>query len=243
MLDQLAQVNMSIYFQTVIFLAFIILLLRLHWKMGSFVHIAVSSLKYLMLIFVFIYLFLNWASDVNPSLRNSSILIMTLINLYLLWHIIIAVTELPYRRALQSCVDGICTSTDLERAFASGKRYYKFRYFWSSLGSGIAPWIFLHGIAAARTRDDLHRVFVSLDPKTSIFGASLYSHFLQHQLREDNSLSVDKRAEQQRIIDALAKDSWLAEKTGDFLHHLLAAPEDLLEKGLKDSLKDSGKLA
>ena len=83
MLDQLAKMDMSIYFQTVIFLLFIALLLRLQWKMGSLGHVLANVLRYAVLLFIFIYLFLNWASDVNPTLRNSSILIMTLINLYL----------------------------------------------------------------------------------------------------------------------------------------------------------------
>ncbi|MEA4856457.1 MAG: hypothetical protein AAGU21_04020 [Solidesulfovibrio sp.] len=243
MLDQLAQMDMSIYFQTVVFLLFIGLLLRLHWKMGSFTHILTNALRYGVLLLVFIYLFLNWASDVNPSLRNSSILIMTLINIYLLWHVIVAAVELPYRRALASCVDGICTSTDLEQAFSTGKRFYKLRYFWASLSSGSAPWRFLRGIAAERTRDDLHRVFVSLDPKASLFGASLYAHFLQNQLDADRNQPLEKRTERQRFVEALDKDAWLTEKTGEFLHQLLAAPEELQERGLKAALKDAGKMA
>jgi hypothetical protein len=243
MLDKLAQVDMSIYFQTVIFLIFIGLLLRLHWKMGSITHILANGLRYFVLLLIFIYLFLNWASDVNPSLRSSSILIMTLINIYMLWSVVVSAVELPYRRALASCVDGVCTSTDLERAFSTGKRFYKLRYFWSALSSGTAPWRFLRGIAAERTRDDLHRVFVSLDPKASLFGASLFAHFLQNQLDADKSQPADKRAERQRLVDALEKDAWLTEKTGDFLHQLLAAPEELQEKGLKAALKDAGKMA
>lgn len=243
MLDQLAQVDMSIYFQTVIFLAFIAFLMRMHWKMGSVTHILANSLRYLVLLCIFIYLFLNWASDVNPTLRKSSIIIMTLINLYLFWNVIISALELPYRRALASCVDGICTATDLDRAFTTGKRFYKVRYFWASLSSGVAPWRFMRGIAAERTRDDLHRVFVNLDPKASLFGASLYAHFLKHQLEADKSQSADKRAARQRFIDAIKQDDWLTEKTGDFLHQLLAKPEDLQESGLKETLQDAGKLA
>ena len=78
MLDQLAQMNMSIYFQTLIFIVFLVLLFRLHWKMGSVMHIVVNVIKYFVFILIFIYLFLNWASDVNPTLRNSSILVMAL---------------------------------------------------------------------------------------------------------------------------------------------------------------------
>lgn len=243
MLDKLAQVNMSIYFQTVVFLIFLITLLRLHWKIGSIGHIVTSSLRYLVLLLIFIYLFLNWASDVNPSLRNSSILIMTLINLYLFWNVIVSALELPYRRALASCVDGICTPADLERAFATGKRFYKLRYFWASLSSGSAPWRFLRGIAAERTRDDLHRVFVSLDPKSSIFGSGLFVHYIKHQLDADKSQPAEKRAERLRLVNALAQDAWLTEKTGQFLHELLASPEDLQETGLKASLQDAGKMA
>lgn len=243
MLDQLAKMDMSIYFQTVVFLVFLALMLRLHWKMGSFAHIFANALRYAVLLFVFIYLFLNWASDVNPSLRSSSILIMTLINVYLLWHVIVAAVELPYRRALAGCVDGICTGTDLERVFAAGKRFYKLRYFWTSLASGNAPWRFLRGIAAERTRDDLHRVFVSLDPKASVFGASLFTHYLKHRLDADKGQPAEKRAERLRLVETLEKDAWLSDNTGEFLHLLLTAPEDLQEVGLKTALKDAGKLA
>ena len=242
MLDQLAKMDMSIYFQTVIFLLFIALLLRLQWKMGSLGHVLANVLRYAVLLFIFIYLFLNWASDVNPTLRNSSILIMTLINLYLLWQVVLAAVELPYRRALRSCVDGICTGTDLEQAFSTGRRFYKLRYFWASLTSGTAPWRFLRGIAAERTRDDLHRVFTGLDPKASVFGASLYFQFLRSALNADKSMPGDKRSERQRAVEALARDQWLSEKTSDFLHHLLASPEELLDAGLKESLRSEGKM-
>ena len=243
MLDQLAKMDMSIYFQTVIFLIFIALLLRLQWKMGSLGHVLANVLRYAVLLFIFIYLFLNWASDVNPTLRKSSILIMTLINLYLLWQVLLAAVELPYRRALRSCVDGICTGTDLEQAFSTGRRFYKLRYFWASLTCGTAPWRFLRGIAAERTRDDLHRVFVNLDPKTSVFGANLFVHFLKHRLDADKSQPAEKRAERLRLIETLDKDAWLSENTSEFLHQLLTAPQDLQESGLKSALKDAGKLA
>jgi hypothetical protein len=133
-------------------------------------------------------------------------------------------------------VDGACTASDLDQAFSTGKRYYRFRYFWASLTSGSGPLRFLRSISAARTRDDLHRVFVNLDPKASIFGSNLLLHYLDKQLAADKNLSADKRAEVRRTMEALTRDPWLAEKTGDFLHHLLASPEDLLEAGLKDSV-------
>ena len=243
MLNQLAQMDMSIYFQSVVFLIFIAILLRLHWKIGSFFVVTSAIAKYIVLICVFIYIFLNWASDVNPSLRSSSLFIMTVINIFLLWHVIVTALELPYRRALKSCVDGICTRTDLEQAFATGKRFYKFRYFWSSLGSGIAPWRFLRGIAAERTRDDLHRIFVNLDPKASLFGADLFGHFLKHQLAADKAMDSAARAQRRSFIETLGSDAWLAERTGEFLNHLLASPEELLDNGLKETLKDSGKMA
>lgn len=242
MLDQLAQINMSIYFQTVVFIALMAMVIRLHWKMGSVTHIAICAVKYFAFLLIFIYLFLNWASDVNPTLRNSSILIMTLINLFMLWQTIVAAAELPYRRSLTSCVEGVCTASDMEQAFATGKRFYKVRYLFAALTSGTSPWRFLRGIAAERTRDDLHQVFVGIDPKASVFGSKLYYHFLRHQLAADKAMPADKRSERLRAVEALARDPWLTEKTSDFLHHLLAAPEDLLDAGLKDSLIDEGKM-
>ena len=242
MLDQLAQVDMSIYFQTIMFIVFIALVIRLHWKMGSIPHMMVSGAKYLIFVFIFIYLFLNWASDVNPTLRSSSILIMTLINIYMLWQTIVAFTELPYRRALSGCVDGACTADDLEQAFSTGKRFYKVRYFFAALTCGGSPFHFLAAVAAERTRDDLHRVFTGLDPKASVFGASLYFQFLRSALAADKSMPGDKRSERQRAVEALARDPWLTEKTSDFLHHLLASPEELLDAGLKESLRSEGKM-
>ncbi len=242
MVDQLAQINMSIYFQVIIFILFLIFLFRMSWKMGSFIHITVSIIKYFIFILIFLYLFLNWASDVNPHLRESSILIMVLINIYMLWQVILAAFEVPYRRALKSCVEGVCTETDLDQTFTFGKRYYRAKYFWASLTSGVLPWHFLPGIAAERTRDDLHRLFASLDPASSIFGTNLYVHFLRHQLRLE-PFTPDEAAVRQQTIDALTQDKWLSEKTNAFLHQLLTSPEDLLETGLKASLKGEGKLA
>ncbi len=243
MFNQLAHVDMSIYVQTVLFIIFMMGMLRLQWKIGSVAHLLASSVRYVLLLLVFTYLFLNWASDVNPSLRNSSLIIMTFINIYMFWHLIVSALELPYRKALANCVEGLCTATDLERVFSTGKRFYKFRYFWASLTSGTTPWRFLRGMSAERTRDDLHRVFVSLDPKASVFGASLYAHFLRYQLDADKKLSAEAKAECGRFIGTLDSNAWIEEKTGEFLNNLLTAPEALQESGLKAMLKDSGKLA
>lgn len=242
MLNQLAQINMSIYFQTIVFTVLTAIVLRLHWKIGSIPHLLICAVKYSVSILIFIYLFLNWASDVNPTLRESSILIMTLINIFMLWNTLAAALELPYRRALANCVDGVCTATDLEQAFTTGKRFYKLRYFWAAMTSGAKPWLFLSSIAAERTRDDLHRVFIDIDPKGSLFGAKLFIHFLRNQLSADKSMPADKRSERLRAVEALGRDPWLTEKASDFLHTLLAAPEDLLETGLKDSLVEEGKM-
>ena len=46
MLDQLAQINMSIYFQTVVFIALMALVTRLHWKIGSVPHLLLCAVKY-----------------------------------------------------------------------------------------------------------------------------------------------------------------------------------------------------
>ena len=242
MLDQLAQINMSIYFQTIVFIALMAIVTRLHWKIGSVTHLLLCAVKYGVFVLIFIYLFLNWASDVNPSLRSSSILIMTLINLFMLWNVLVAAMELPYRRALRSCVEGVCTATDLEQTFITGKRFYKLRYFFAALTSGAKPWHFLRSVAAERTRDDLHRLFVDIDPKSSLFGAKLYVHFLRNQLTADKSMPADKRSERLRAVEALGRDPWLMEKSSAFLHNLLASPEDLIESGLKDSLLEDGKL-
>ncbi|MFP5259252.1 MAG: hypothetical protein ACLGQH_09535, partial [Acidobacteriota bacterium] len=205
-------------------------------------HMLINAVKYFVFILVFLYLFLNWASDVNPSLRESSILIMTLINIFMLWNVLVAAMELPYRRALASCVESICTTTDLELAFSTGKRFYKLRYFWAAMTSGAKPWHFLGSIAAERTRDDLHRVFIDNDPKGSLFGVKLFCHFLRNQLNADKSMPADKRSERLRAVEALARDPWMSDKTNEFLHNLLAAPEDLMERGLKDSLVEEGKM-
>ena len=61
-------------------------------------------------------------------------------------------------------------------------------------------------------------------------------------LAADKSMPGDKRSERQRAVEALARDPWLTEKTSDFLHHLLASPEELLDAGLKESLRSEGKM-
>ncbi len=241
--NQPTDLDLSIYLHSFIFFVFIVILARLHWKMDSKPRLLLMAGKYLAISFVFIFLFLNWASDVNPSLRNGSLYIITFINLYMLWAVILTAVESPYRRALKECVTDVCTGLDLEHAFKTGARYYKFRYFWAALTSGISPFKFTSAIAAERTRNDLHHLFVSLDPEASIFSARLYTEFLRHKLAQDTSLSSDKRAALEQAIVALETEKWLKEQTSQFLDHLLANPEELLESGLKDSLRLEGRLA
>uniref|UniRef100_I2Q091 Uncharacterized protein n=1 Tax=Desulfovibrio sp. U5L TaxID=596152 RepID=I2Q091_9BACT len=241
--NQPTDLDLSIYLHSFLFLVFILVLARLHWKMDSVPRLILVAIKYIAISFIFLFLFLNWASDVNPSLRNGSLYIITAINFYMLWSVILTAFEYPYRKALKRCVTDVCTGLDLENAFSTGARYYKLRYFWTSLTSGISPWKFTHAVAAERTRNDLHHLFISLDPETSIFGSRLYAQFLRHKLAQEKGLPPEKRVVAEKTIDALENDKWLREQTTQFLDHLLANPEELLEAGLKESLRHEGRLA
>lgn len=241
--NQPTDLDLSIYLHSFLFLVFILVLARLHWKMDSVPRLILMAIKYLLISFVFVFLFLNWASDVNPSLRNGSLYIITFINLYMFWSVLLTAFEYPYRKALKGCVTDVCTGLDLENAFSTGSRYYKLRYFWTSLTSGVPPWKFTGAVAAERTRNDLHHLFVSLDPEASVFGSRLYAHFLRHKLSREKGLPPEKRLAVEQAVNALETEKWLQEQTTQFLNHLLADPEELLEAGLKESLRHEGRLA
>jgi hypothetical protein len=232
MLDFIAQINTSIFIQSFLFLAFVFLVMRLSWKLRSPVLLSFNIVKYSLFILVFIYLFSNWASDVNPTLRNSSVVIISLINIYMLWQVIVTGFEVAYQGRLKACVKDVCNPMDVKDALLWGRRYYSLYYFWRSFTSGGMPWVFLRAIAAERTRDDLHRVFMNADARVSIFNFNLYDRFLRMQLVQDLALDEPGKSARQALLNQMAGDGWLRAKSDEFLHRLIAEPEKLLDEAL-----------
>lgn len=232
MLNFLAQINTSIFIQSFLFLVFVILLMRLSWKLGSMILLSFNIVKYALFVLVYVYLFSNWASDVNPTLRNSSVVIISLINIYMLWQVIVTSFEVAYQNQLKGCVKDVCVPMDVKAAFLAGRRYYYIYYFWRSFASGALPWVFLRDISAERTRDDLHRVFMKASARISIFNFTLLVRFLRAQLARDATLDAEQKVARVQVLDQMDQDSWIRRQSDDFLHQLIATPEKLVDSSM-----------
>ena len=94
MLDFLAKLEISIVAQVVIFVILIIFYYFLQRKLPTYHILGIASLRTVGLTLVFFLVLITWSSEVNPSLRTIYVLVMSILNIYLIWHVIQSVKAL-----------------------------------------------------------------------------------------------------------------------------------------------------
>jgi hypothetical protein len=105
MVEYLVKLQSTVYAQIGIFLFLAAVYLVSQRKLPTFRIVGFAVMRIVLIVALFIYLFLNWSSEVNPSLHNASVLGMFIVNLYMVWQVILTRMELPYRKALEACAE------------------------------------------------------------------------------------------------------------------------------------------
>jgi len=187
----------------------------------------VSVIRVVLIVLVYLYLLLNWSSNIAPVVRHTSVFGMLLINLHLLSLVIQSRLERPYRDALTAYCQNVTNQQFLDRIWRTGKRFYYLRFFVQSLFSGIFPFKFLHDMAAGRIRDDVQgqirdclgeRQFISLDGIAA---------FLQGHLAADDTLPVDFKDVMTQAIDGFVSHPWIETQVNEYLRTAVEAPENI----------------
>jgi hypothetical protein len=85
MFDFLYNLEFSILAQVAFFVILITAYYLLQRKLPTYHFFGLATFHTVGLILVFILIIINWSSEVNPSLRTINVLLMSIINIYLVW--------------------------------------------------------------------------------------------------------------------------------------------------------------
>jgi len=187
----------------------------------------VRLIRTLTLIAIFFYLMFVWVSAIRPALSAISIFGMFIINLFMFLNLILARLERPYRDALNAITKEPENHELIHNVWNMGKRFYYFRYFWSSLYSGINPIHFLHDLATDRVRDDIKDTLHHFGVEKKMITLSMMAGYLLSQLATDENLPADFKDLMEKSIDNFAKHPWIQEQGSEFLRLATERPEDL----------------
>ncbi len=187
----------------------------------------VRLVRTLALTVVFVYFVFVWVSAINPTLRAISIFGMLVINLFMAYNLLLAFLERPYRDPLKMMTQEPDRHEIIHDVWHKGKRYYYFRYFWSSLFSGAHPFHFLHDLATDRVRDDIKDTLrhYGIEQKTITVG--MMAGYLKSEIACDQTMPVDFKDVMVKAIDDFAQHPWIQERGNEFLRLATERPEDL----------------
>ncbi|MFP3866940.1 MAG: hypothetical protein ACLFUU_02105 [Desulfobacteraceae bacterium] len=192
-------------------------------------HIAsrLGLVRTIILVLLFIYFLWNWSSEIPPSLRNTSVLGMFIINLFLIKNVGLSRMERPYRDALKELAQEPDNQEHLDNIWQTGKRFYYFRYFITSLFSGSSPKQFLHGIATERVQEDIKNIFSRSGKAKQLISCQTLTAFLQERLIKDQLLPPELKESIRQTIEQLTQHAWLQDQVNEFLNTAIEAPEKL----------------
>ncbi len=184
-------------------------------------------IRTLILVLIFFYLMFVWVSAIRPALSGISIFGMFLINLIMLYNLVLARLERPYRDALTAMTQEPERHELIHKVWHTGKRFYYFRYAWSSLFSGANPMHFLHDLATERVREDIKDTLRRYGVEQKLITLPMLAGYLKSQIACDATMPVDFKDLMEKSIDDFAKHPWIQEQGNEFLRLATERPEDL----------------
>ena len=190
----------------------------------------ISMLKVTTLLIIFIYF--AWMPIVWPSLIPSMMLVLSVfgmfvINFYLLYSVLLAHIERPYRNALAALGQEPEKHEVFHEVWASGKKFYYYHYIFQSLFSGQNPFHFLSDMARDRVKDDIKDTLRLLGVQKKLVSLQLMVGFMKSRLDQDQNLPGDFKQVMEKTVDDLATHPWIVEQVNEFLSIATDTPEDL----------------
>jgi Ca2+/Na+ antiporter len=181
----------------------------------------------MILLLIFFYFMFVWVSAINPTLRAISIFGMFIMNLFMIYNLILARLERPYRDALAAITQEPDRHELIHNVWHTGKRFHYLHYVWSSLFSGANPFHFLHDVATDRVRDDIKDTLRRYGVEQKMITVPMMAGYLKSQIACDTTMPVDFKDVMVKAIDDFANHPWIQEQGNEFLHLATVRPEDL----------------
>ncbi len=226
MLQGLISMLSSAYVEIVI-LFFLLLAFVMHRRDPRLVVSGIRIVRTLLVVLIFFYFMFIWASTVQPTLRSISVFGMFLVNLFMLYNLILARLERPYRDALAAMTGEPGKHELIHNVWHTGKRFYYLRYAWSSLFSGANPLHFLHDLATERVRNDIKDTLRHYGVEQKLITIPVMAGYLKSQIACDQTMPVDFKDVMEKAIDGFAQHPWIQEQGNEFLRLATERPEDL----------------
>jgi hypothetical protein len=190
----------------------------------------ISRLKILSLLIIFVYFAwmpIVWPSLIPASMLTLSVFGMFVVNFYLVYSLILARIEWPYRERLATLAHEPGNQEVFQQIWSSGKRFYYCYYIFQSLVSGTNPFRFLREIATDRVRDDIKDELRQMGVEKKLISLSLMIGFMKTRLASDQTLPADFKEVMGKTLDDLLKHPWLEEQVNEFLRLATETPEEV----------------
>lgn len=240
MYQQIFDILTSAYTQVII-LFFLIAYFFSHRRDPRLVASKLSLIRTALQLLIFFYFLWNWSSEIPPSLRNTSVLGMFLVNLFLFKNVVLTRWERPYRDALEAYTENPAKEGSLDKVWRLGKRFYYARYVITALFSGHSPKHFLHGVATEGICDDLKEILASSGKAEPLVAFKELIAFLEARLERDKSLKEEVKLVIKEDVDRFAQHTWIEAQVKDFLGEVIESPERLHHRKLCKSLEEGRK--
>lgn len=226
MLQSLIDVLSSAYVEIVI-LIFLLVGFIMHRRDPRLVVSGIRIVRTILVVLIFFYFMFIWASTVQPTLRSISVFGMFLVNVFMLYNLILARLERPYRDALTQMTKEPERHELIHEVWRYGKRFYYLRHAWSSLFSGANPFHYLHDLATDRVRDDIKDTLRQYGVEKRMITLTMMAAYLKSRIACNETMPVDFKDLMDKAIDNFAKHPWIQEQGTEFLRLAAERPEDL----------------
>lgn len=200
-----------------------------------------SLVRTVLQLLVFLYFLWNWSSEIPPSLRNTSVLGMFIVNLFLFKNVVLTRWERPYRDALAAYAEEYEHQTGLDNVWRLGKRFYYARYLITALFSGRSPAHFLHGVTTEGICDDVKDVLARSGKVAPLVTFKEMMAFLEERLAGDRTLPHESRQTIEKDVHEFARHNWVEEQVDKFLDKVLESPDKLHHHKIGKLLEQANK--
>jgi len=187
----------------------------------------VGLIRMIILLLIFTYFLLSWASGIRPALAQAAVFGMFTINLFFLFSLILSRLERPYRDALAAYCRDPQSLENLDDVWSTGKRFYYLRHFFSSIMSGESPTRFLHEVTTGRIRDDIQTCLRSHGLTRQFISLKGMIAYLESRLDQEESFPPEFKDLVKKQLQQLGQHPWVVDEVDGYLKMALETPEKI----------------